>query len=1127
MTAGKQFVFGWSARVHRKGAGNLNNFYDDNGDLRPTAKMAQCSQFDPSSIKMYPSWPGAVQPVVLITAILMVRSSTMRSVQTRVFVLLFILLASSACVFASDPSLDLSQYAHTAWKVREGSIRGTIFSIAQTPDGYLWLGTEFGLARFDGVQAVPWQPPNGEHLPGNFIQDLLVARDGTLWIGADGGLASWKDGKLKQYPEFAGYHIHSLLQDAGGTIWFAAENPGRICGVQAGTTKCRGDGSFGFSVYALYEDHKGNLWVSAQTGLWRWSPGPPEHYDLPEGIQAADLLEDNNATLLMTTNKSGRFEGHVNGSMEGLKQFSAGKIRDYTLPVIAGQFTPLRLLRSSDGSLWIGTIRGLLHLHQGSIDQYSTADGLSGDLVTCIFEDREGSVWVSTSTGLDRFRALAVPTISVNQGLSIAAADVLQASTDGSIWIATAEGLNRWRDGHMTVYGNQNVPGPNGPTDQRPAIVNARVTEVPKSALQNKVYSLGLDDRRRLWAGNSEGVFYFDRGRFVRVPGLPGGDMFSIAGDGHGKVWISSLDHGLIYSTAEGIVQRVPWARFGHNYAAVTLLPDRLQGGLWLGFAEGGIAYFKDGQVRSSYNVANGLGAGQVNDLQLGSDGAVWAATEGGLSRVKDGRITTLTSKNGLPCDAVQGVIEDNDHSFWLYMGCGLVRITRSELDVWVSDPTRAIQTNLFDRSDGVWSFGRAGSHTPYMTKSPDGKIWLSAPDGASVIDPRHLPFNKLPPPVYVTQIIANGRKYDASQGSALPARLRDLKIDYTALSLVAPEKMHFRFKLEGQDQDWREVINQRSVEYSNLSPGNYRFSVTACNNSGVWNEQGAFLDFSVAPAYYQTSWFLALCVAAFMAMLWGLHELRVRRLSREFNMSLEARVGERTRIARELHDTLLQSFHGLLLSFQTVSNMLSPGRVKEKLDSAIEQAAQAITEGRDAVQGLRSSTVETNDLAMAIKAIGEELLADTTNQNHVEFRVQVEGRPRDLHPVLRDEVYRIAGEALRNAFRHAQAQQIEVEIRYDDGQLQLCVRDDGKGIDSKLLSGVGRPGHFGLHGMRERAKLAGGQLMVWSEIDSGTEVELTVPGSQAYEKSPATRRSWLTEKLSQKSAGKDKGMKQ
>jgi len=807
----------------------------------------------------------------------------MRRAHTKALVCLALLLASSACALALDPELDISQYAHTAWKVREGFTRGTIFSIAQTPDGYLWLGTESGLARFDGVQAVPWQPPNGEQLPSNFVQQLLVARDGTLWIGTDKGLASWKDGKLRQYPEIAGERIYSMLQDAGGTIWFAAENPGRVCAVQAGVTRCNGEGSFGSAVSALYEDHKGNLWVSAQTGLWRWAPGPAEHYRMPESVQADELLEGDNGTLLMTTNKSGRFEGHVNGSMEGLKQLVAGKIRDYTVQAIAGQFTPLRLFRSSDGSLWIGTVRGLVHLYKGRIDRFSVADGLSGDLVTSIFEDREGTVWVSTSTGLDRFREFAVPTISVDQGLSIAAVDVLQATLDGSIWIATADGLNRWQHGHMTVYGRTNVLSQSGRKDQQIAIVNARVTEVANSGFRTKVSSLGQDDRGRLWIGSREGVFYFDRGRFVRVSGLPGGDIFSVAGDGHGKIWISNLDHGLIYSTPDGPVLRIPWARFGSEYAAVALLPDRLQDGLWLGFVNGGIAYLKDGQIRASYNAAEGLANGTVTDLLYGSDRAVWAATEGGLSRVKDGRITTLTGKNGLPCDTVQGAIEDNDRSLWLYMSCGLVRINGSELAAWVSDPKHIVQTMFFDSSDGVWSFGRNGRHTPYVTKSPDGKIWFSTPDGVSVIDPRHLPFNKLAPPVQVERVIADHKNYDTSSqesgGLRLPQHVRDLEIDYTALSLVAPEKVRFRYKLEGRDHDWQDAGTRRQVFYTDLAPREYRFDVIACNNSGVWNEQGATLEFFVAPAYYQTSWFRSLCALTLIALCYGAYRFRLRRL--------------------------------------------------------------------------------------------------------------------------------------------------------------------------------------------------------------------------------------------------------
>ena len=266
------------------------------------------------------------------------------------------------------------------------------------------------------------------------------------------------------------------------------------------------------------------------------------------------------------------------------------------------------------------------------------------------------------------------------------------------------------------------------------------------------------------------------------------------------------------------MVEQIPWARLGRKDFAYALLPDPVQGGLWLGFCQGGVAYFKDGQVRASYAVADGLGEGRVENLQLDRDGTLWAATEGGLSRVKDGRVATLTSKNGLPCDTVHWVMEDDDHSFWLYTACGLVRIARPELDAWVADSKRTIQTTVFDSSDGVRSHADTVSgYSPRVAKSTDGKLWFLPGDGVSVIDPRHLPFNKLPPPVHIEQITADRKTYDASSNLRLPALTRDLEIDYTALSLVAPEKIRFKYKLEGHDRDWKDVGNERKAFYTNL----------------------------------------------------------------------------------------------------------------------------------------------------------------------------------------------------------------------------------------------------------------------------------------------------------------------
>jgi signal transduction histidine kinase len=323
------------------------------------------------------------------------------------------------------------------------------------------------------------------------------------------------------------------------------------------------------------------------------------------------------------------------------------------------------------------------------------------------------------------------------------------------------------------------------------------------------------------------------------------------------------------------------------------------------------------------------------------------------------------------------------------------------------------------------------------------------------------------------------------------------------------PEAIRFRYKLRETDQDWHEVGAAASVSYRNLLPGSYHFIVNASDTNGMWSVNTATVEFTVLPAFYQTSWFRALCAVFLLALLWAAYQYRVRQLRREFALKLEARIGERTSIARDLHDTLLQSFHGLLLRFQTVSELLPdrPIEAKEKLDSTIEQAAGAITEGRDTVQGLRDSTVQTNDLARAVDTLGEELAVDPANHSSPAFRITVEGEARNLHPILRDEIYRIAAEALRNAFRHAQAQHVEVEIRYDDQQFRMRVRDDGKGIDPTILSGQVPEGHFGLNGMRERAKLIGGDLTVWSEVDAGTEVELCIPAGIAY--TNAQRGSW------------------
>jgi signal transduction histidine kinase/ligand-binding sensor domain-containing protein len=1000
---------------------------------------------------------------------------------------LMLAAALCPCAFGLNPTLDINQYAHKAWMAGEGFSKGSVYAIAQTPDGYLWLGTEFGVARFDGIRSVEWRPPNGEHLSGGRVRSLLAARDGRLWIGTDEGLASWKDGTLTHYAELAGKSVLSILEDHEATIWVAAwavqNTGGRLCAVRGGRVECYGnDGRLGNGIDGLYEDRRGHLWAGNVDGVWRWKPEPAKFFPMP--IVTSSFAEGDGGELFITT-------------LDGVKKLIDEQPGPYLVRAAGRQTKFGKLLRDHDGGLWVGTYDGgLLHMHHGRTDRFTHSDGLSSDNILYLFEDREGSIWVGTRNGLDRFREFAVPAITEKQGLSNSYAGSILQARDGSIWLGTLNGLDRWKDGNVVVYGKR---------ERLPDLY---------------VLSLFEDRAGRMWLSTRRGIGYLERGKFVPVPGIRSGSVVSFAGDGAGGIWISDQT-SLYHLKGTIVVEEIPWTKLGHKDFAWTMLFDSLRGGLWLGFRQGGVAFYKGGAIRVSYGREQSFGRSQVRDLKLDDDGTIWAATGDGLNLIRGDHSFRLSSANGLPCDIVHWVQEDNEHFFWLYTACGLVRVARSEIEKWVADPKRTVSTTVLDDTDGVQSSVAPTDSNPMVAKAADGKIWFLPKDGVSVLDPNHLVFNKIVPQVHIEQITADDKTYDATNGLHLPPRVRNLAIDYTALSMVVPEKVRFRYKLEGQNRNWHEVINDREVQYTNLAPGNYRFRVLACNNSGIWNEQGAALDFVVPPAWYQTNWFRAACVAVFLALIWGIYQLRVQQLATQFNMRLDERVHERTRIARELHDTLLQSFHGLLMNFQTASRLLPgrPAEAKERLDSAIEQAEGAILEGRDAVQGLRTSALEKNDLAKAISTLREELATDSDNYPTASFQVAVEGVSRNLHPILRDEIYRIAAEALRNAFRHAHAHQIEVEIRYDDQEFRLRVRDDGRGFDPAVSPSEGRAGHYGLPGMKERAKIAGGKLTIWSEVGAGTEVELQIPASTAYAKVP--KRSWLSKKLARKAAAR------
>jgi PAS domain S-box-containing protein len=772
-----------------------------------------------------------------------------------------VLLAACSPGFGLNPSIAISQYGHTAWTARDGFSLGNIYAMAQTPDGYLWLGSEFGLFRFDGVRFLAWQPPPGQRLPDQNINSLLVARDGTLWIGTFGGLATWGGGKLSSRSIPGSQFIASLFEDRDGTVWVGTLGnslvPGLLCAIKGSDTRCSGqDRSFGRAVWAYYQDSSDVLWAGAESGLWRLRPGPAKRYETRLELIGLNRSDDGRLVIAMH-----------GGGLLGL---TADKLEPYPVRRASSanglmkdeELNANRLLRDRDGGLWIGTIeRGLIHTHRGRTDVFTRADGLSGNVVLSVFEDREGNVWVGTTGGLDRFRELPVTSVSTKQGLLSDASQSVLGAADGSIWVGSHTGLTRLKDGKATVFG--------------------KAAGLPDGAPQ----SLYLDGRGRVWVSTRNGLAVFSGGRFVATGTVHDLDVHSISGDKEGNLWLSDA-RSLLHLREGRFVEQVPWPELGRTQQAKVVLTDGR--GVWLSFwTGGGVLYLEKGKIRASYGVADGLGKGHVVDLRLDREGALWAATQdGGLSRLKDGRITTLTTRNGLPCNSVHWSIEDDQGSLWLNTACGLARITRSELDGWIADPNRRITAEVWEAADGVRIRSSiASAYAPRVDKATDGRIWFVTGEGVQVLDPRRISTNPLPPPVHIEQVIANEESYwpagrgGAATGLRLPAKIRDLRIDFTALSLVAPEKVRFKYRLEGQDPDWREPTRDRQARYTNLTPGDYRFRVTACNDSGVWNETGDVLAFTIAPAFYQTHWFRALCAAALIALLWTAYQFRIRQL--------------------------------------------------------------------------------------------------------------------------------------------------------------------------------------------------------------------------------------------------------
>jgi signal transduction histidine kinase/ligand-binding sensor domain-containing protein len=1020
---------------------------------------------------------------------------------TRVLIILVVLGIRTA--LALDPDRHITELAHRVWDSTSG-VPADIRALAQTTDGYLWLGGYRGLYRFDGIQFQPFESVSAARLPSHEVRSLFATSDGRLWIGYRwGGVSVLERGKVVNYNSVDGFPegaVWGFAQDPQGRIWVASLS-GLACFEHGRWHTVGNESGFpGSRAQAVLVDHLGALWVAGKHRIAVLRPHASkfELADEPYDGQIARLAESPDGTVWMaeTTRAvrplirpgqalaKGPTKADCQNRFPNTWQTEPRCRRPDDLEVRVGS---IAMLFDRNGSFWITTIGDGLRRapypsrllkepigeFSSTLEQFTNKEGLSSDFLTAILEDREGNIWVGTRDAVEQFRnaALAPVTLGPDTGFSIAPADtgyVVAVSNNGYFFrfhdahnkmrVTGRDTRAYWlyRDPFGSIWGSGAGGGCRLVGDQ---CATRLEFPIEKSGSAVRGLRLAVDGHHRLWAYVAEqGLFAFEDGRWSRFNGVP--------------TALTSAVPTTQYTDAEGRV--------------------------WFGSQDGRLLTITEG-VAHGYSLEDGLTLGEIKAIaSVGTH--VWVGGERGLVLLRGERFAPVLPYDAPAFGSVSGVVADDDGSLWLNENRGVIRVPPSEVSAILQDSSHRTLYDVFDSLDGVPG-ATERIYCPTAIRGTDGRLWFTATKGAAWVDPQHLYRNRLPPPVVIQSVVADGKMLSSFPGRLeLPARTRNLQIAYAGLSLSVPERVQYRYRLKGVDDTWQNAGTRRTAYYTKLPPGSYDFQVIASNDAGVWNTVGAELPLRVIPAWYQTWWFYALCAFLGTAALAALYRLRVAQVRADTRRLLEARLSERERIARDLHDTLLQEMQGLIWRFQAATNRVSEKPARELLDQTLDRADKVLEGSRDRVKDLRPVASGVADLTQALAAEGEQL----AQLHPAKFRVSVQGDPRELHPIVREEGFLIAREALRNAFRHSGAKEIEVEVTYANAAFHVRVRDDGRGISASVLEAGGTPGHFGLIGMRERAKKLGGQLEVWSRPDAGTEIYLQVPAHLAYRASQA-----------------------
>ncbi len=969
----------------------------------------------------------------------------MASVPVLCAVLLFPLQALAAAPLAGLPG-----YSLRVWHTQDGLPAETVQAFAQTPDRYLWIGTSGGLVRFDGAQFVVFDRENTPALRENSVFALLAAGDGTLWIGTDGGgVATYSRGVFRSYSGKEGLtnpFVRALCEDSSGVVWVGTDD-GLFRASRENLIRVDGrNGIPEIAVHAIVQDSRNHLWVGGST-LLRFDGDTATEFRFSGGFgenRIKSILESRDGTLWA-------------GTVSGLQRKG---LHDQAFARVGKISSTVRVLREDRrGTLWIGTIgEGILGYRNGLFSKLTAPNYLPSGTILSLFKDIEQNIWVGTQTGLLRLSITSVSTFPILNAEDSDFSTISQ-DRDGSLWVASTH-LHRFIDGKPTPF------------------------EFHGPLAGIKVRNVFRDSTGVLWVGtDGRGAFRIkgtETQQFTTRQGLVNDFIRAFLETRDGSIWIGT-DEGVSrwksgeftnYRTFDGLCY----------FSIRALLEDRA-GDLWIG-TERGVSRLHNGIfVRDP--VVDRLQTEKVWAIHEDPEGGLWFGTRGGgLFRWKSQRLTAYTTAQGLASNGIYHILEDRAGRFWMSGPNGISSIGRDQLDRVAATPTYRPAVTLYGISDGLETTQMHGGTQPAGSLTAAGEIWFPSNKGPVRILPEEVVTTGMPSAV-IERVLADGREAPLPGSLTLPPGDGKLEVHYSAIRLRSQERIRFRYKLEGFDNDWTEADQRRVAYYTNLPSGDYRFRVEAFEMSDPEKASEAGFAFYWSPRFYRTPWFYILCLVALAAATWAAHEFRMREAHSRFQGVLE----ERARVAREMHDTLIQGCGGVsaLLEASFALGDREPETRHELLECARDQVRTTIDEARRAVWNLRHQPDGAG--------IGS-MLSQMAHQVSVESRIPIlcetAGKPATLDPPVEHDILMVAREALHNAVQHAQPRNVQLRLSFESGNVHMSVVDDGCGFEPAAAHANGV--HYGLIGMRERIERLGGQFVVTSKTGHGTQIEATIP---------------------------------